>query len=187
MHCKIWQEIMKGNVLLRHPDKDFNVKATVVLRPLKKKKVKWEVKHHHCWVFNPPSLFVLNQQASLHDPLCLSSGWSDCSLTNMKLFDLRSWHANREARDKNGHHLLCPCLYNERSTDFTSGRVCGPSSFFSVVCRFQPMAHWTLAGDPPACRNLTGLGEGRRGALQHQVAGDGGDLRGRSLHWQPCR
>lgn len=34
MHCKIWQEIIKGNVLLRHPQEDLNAKATVVLRPL---------------------------------------------------------------------------------------------------------------------------------------------------------
>lgn len=53
MHCKIWQEIIQSNVLLQHPDEDFNTKATVVLRP---NKVKWEVKHHHCWVFSPPSL-----------------------------------------------------------------------------------------------------------------------------------
>lgn len=47
MHCKIWQEINQSNVTLQHPDEDFNTKATVVLRP---NKVKWEVKHRHCWV-----------------------------------------------------------------------------------------------------------------------------------------
>lgn len=36
MRCRIWQEIIKGNVSLQHPDKDFNAKATVVFKTNKK-------------------------------------------------------------------------------------------------------------------------------------------------------
>lgn len=85
--------------------------------------------------------------------------------------------------------LVSLCCYVDtlKSTDFTSGKVCGPSSSFWGVCRFRPTSRWTLGADPPACRNLFGPGEGRTGAPQHQVGGDGPDLRGRNLHWQPCR
>lgn len=143
-------------------------------------KVNWEVKHRHCHLLNPPSIPRLSEPAPPLDPVSLSSDRSDRSLLGMPT----------GRRKTNMAVTYCvPVLLScctEKSADFTSGRVCGPSSSFWGVCHFQPTFRWTLAVDPPACRNPSGLAEGRTGALRHQVGDEGVDLRGRSPRWQPC-
>lgn len=129
----------------------------------------------------------VNRLLFIIQSLSLSSGWSDAALPTWICSDLGMPTGRRET---NMAIIYCVpvllCWYTERSTDFTSGRVCEPSSSFWGVFHFRAMSRWTLAGGPPACRNLSGLGEGRTGALQHQAAGDWADLRGRSPRWQPC-
>lgn len=180
MHCRIWQEIMKGKGFITASWWGFQCQGYSCLKDRQNNKVNWEVKHRHCHLLNPHSILWLSQPAPLHDPVSISSDWSDHSLPGMPT----------GTRKTNMAIIYCvPVLLSwrtEKSTDFTSGRVCGPSSSSWGVCHFQPTFRRTLAVDPPAWRNPSGSVEGRTGVLQHRVGDEGADLRGRSPHWQPC-
>lgn len=105
------------------------------------------------FIIQPPSL-----------TLSLSSGWSDCSFNNYLQF--RSWHANRQARDKHGLYSLCPCV--SMSIHWKVDRLHlwkGLRTFFLLLGGLPLSAHASLDSGrwPPGMKKPVWLGGGEKG------------------------
>lgn len=99
----------------------------------------------------------LSLSLSLHWPI-----W--CSLTHMNLFT--SWHANRQARDKHGHYLLCPCVVMLIHWEVYRLHLWkGLRTFFLLLGGFPLSGHVSLDSGrwPPGMKKPVWLGGGENG------------------------